>query len=87
MSRPVIRVAFCADCGYEGHAAELARSLFVEFGHRIAEVRLLPWDEASFDVSVDDELVHSMQRDGGMPVAADVAAKVRAALAAASKEA
>lgn len=83
----MVRIAFCADCGYEGHATELARALFVEFGHRIAEVKLIPWDEASFDVSVGDELVHSMQRDGGMPVATDVLAKVRAALAAAPKEA
>lgn len=87
MTRPTVRVAFCADCGYEGHAAELARALFVEFGHRIAEVRLIPWDDASFDVSVGDELVHSMERDGGMPEPALVIERVRAALATATKEA
>lgn len=87
MTRPTVRVAFCADCGYEGQAAELARALFVEFGHRIAEVRLIPWDDASFDVSVGDELVHSMERDGGMPEAGVVIERVRAVLDTAPKEA
>lgn len=81
MSRPVVSIAFCADCGYEGQATELAGAVLRAFGHDLAQVTLIPWDEATFDVTVDGALLHSMARDGGFPSAPAVVADIRARIA------
>jgi selenoprotein W-related protein len=48
-----------------------------EFGARLSAIELIPWESGTFDVSVGDELVHSMKRDGGFPAAQTIKAAVR----------
>ena len=81
MTRPAVRIAYCADCGYDGQAIDLARALLTEFGHGLSSITILPWDDGTFDVSVDGQLVHSMARDGGFPEASVVTDAVRALVA------
>ncbi len=50
----------------------------VEFGGRLATIELIPWDEGTFDVSVDGDLVHSMAREGGFPTHDAIKKAVRA---------
>ena len=82
MTRPAVRIAYCADCGYDGQAIDLARALLAEFGHDLSSISLIPWDDGTFDVSVDGEIVHSMAKNGGFPEHGAVTAKVRARVAA-----
>lgn len=51
-----------------------------EFGQRLAGIEIIPWESGTFDVRVGERLVHSMERDGGFPEAADVVKAVRESL-------
>lgn len=81
MTRPAVRIAYCADCGYDGQAIDLARALLTDFGHGLSSVTILPWDNGTFDVSVNGQIVHSMARDGGFPETGTIAEAVRAQIA------
>jgi selenoprotein W-related protein len=81
VSRPTVKITYCADCGYEGQATELARELLIEFGHDLSSISIIPWDDGTFDVSVDTLLVHSMSREGGFPAADAIKAAVRESIA------
>ena len=76
-----VRITYCAECGYEDPALELARALMLEFGGRLAAIELIPFADGTFDVRVGNALVHSMGREGGFPEAGTVIAAVRLALA------
>lgn len=72
-----VTITYCSECGYEPQTLALAEALMKEFRHELSEIELIPWDEGSFDVVVDGELVHSMFREGGFPDPAVVKAAVR----------
>jgi selenoprotein W-related protein len=67
MSAVKVRITYCAECGYETQTLDLAKALMYEFAHDLAGIELIPWEGGTFDVRVDEELVHSMRRDGGFP--------------------
>ena len=76
-----VRITYCAECGYEDAAADLARALMIEFRERLAAIELIPFVDGTFDVRVGEDLVHSTARDGGFPKSDLVAAAVRSRLA------
>lgn len=76
--RPVkVTITYCAECGYEPQTLALAEALMKEFRHELAGIEILPWYEGTFDVIVDGELVHSMEREGGFAEPAAVIEAVR----------
>jgi selenoprotein W-related protein len=81
MTRPAVRIAYCADCGYDSQAIDLVRALLSEFGHDLSSIAIIPWDDGTFDVSVDGEVVHSMVKDGGFPDPSAVKDRIRARVA------
>lgn len=77
-AKPVkVKIAYCAECGYEPQTVALANELMLEFGRDLSSIEIIPWEEGSFDVSIDGELVHSMYRDGGFPPNEKVVTAVR----------
>ena len=84
MTRPVVKITYCAECGYDRQAIDLSRALLAEFGNGLASVTIIPWADGTFDVSVDATLIHSMARDGGFPEAASVTSAIRARIASAA---
>jgi selenoprotein W-related protein len=62
-----VRITYCAECGYEDAASDLARALMIEFRERLSVIELVPFVDGTFDVRVGDDVVHSMGRDGGFP--------------------
>jgi selenoprotein W-related protein len=79
--KPVkVRIVYCASCGYEPQTLELTSALMYALGHDLAGIELIPWQEGTFDVTVDGELVHSMYREGGFPESEMVIEAVRARL-------
>ena len=77
-----VRITYCAECGYEDEAVELARSLLIEFRERLSAIELVPFVDGTFDVLVGDELLHSMVRDGGFPDPAAIKDEIAARLSA-----
>ena len=76
--RPVkVAITYCAECGYELQALELAKALMYEFGARLSAIEIIPWESGTFDVSVDGQLVHSMTREGGFPEPQVISAAIR----------
>jgi selenoprotein W-related protein len=64
--RPVkVTISYCSECGYEPQTLALADALMRTFRHELAAIELIPWYEGTFEVAVDGELVHSMEREGG----------------------
>jgi selenoprotein W-related protein len=76
--RPVkVTIAYCSECGYEPQTLALAEALMKEFRHDLAAIEIVPWYEGTFEVAVDGELVHSMEREGGFGDPRTVIAAVR----------
>jgi selenoprotein W-related protein len=76
--RPVkVTISYCSECGYEPQTLALAETLMKTFRHELSGITLIPWYEGTFEVVVDDELVHSMEREGGFGDHAAVIAAVR----------
>jgi selenoprotein W-related protein len=85
-ARPVkVKIVYCAECGYEPYTLALANTLMVQFRDQLAGIELIPWQDGSFDVLVDGELVHSMYREGGFPEHETIVQAVRERLAAAER--
>ncbi len=81
MPHPVkVRIVYCASCGYVPQTLELASALMHTFVYDLASIELVPWQDGAFDVAVDDDLVHSMYRDGGFPAHETIIEAVRARL-------
>jgi selenoprotein W-related protein len=77
-TRPItVTITYCSECGYEPQTLALTEALMRAFGHELAEIKLIPWYDGSFEVSVDGELVHSMYRDGGFPEDSTIIKAVR----------
>ena len=77
---PKVRITYCAECGYEPQTLALASALMQTFITDLSSIELIPWHGGAFDVTVDDELVHSMYRDGGFPDSETVIRAVRGRL-------
>lgn len=81
-ARPVkVAITYCSVCGYEPQTLELTNALMREFIYDVSSIELIPWQDGTFDVTVDGELVHSMARDGGFPEHDTVIRAVRERLA------
>lgn len=76
--RPVkVSIVYCAACGYEPQTLELVTALMHTFLYDLAAIEIIPWHDGAFDVVVDGDLVHAMERDGGFPMVDTIVAAVR----------
>jgi selenoprotein W-related protein len=72
-----VSIAYCSDCGYEPYTIDLANALMIEFRDQLSSIEIIPWHDASFDVSVGGDLIHSMYREGGFPEHSTIIAAVK----------
>lgn len=79
-----VTITYCAECGYEPQTLALCDALMKTFQHQLSSIEVIPWYEGSFEVRVNNDLVHSMYRDGGFPENDTILAAVRAQLDAAA---
>lgn len=62
-----VSIVYCSECGYQPQTLALTAALVDTFIHEISSIELIPWQDGTFDVTVNGDLVHSMMRDGGFP--------------------
>lgn len=74
---PRVKIVYCAACGYEPQTLDLVKALMHAFTYNLGAIEIIPWQDGAFDVAVNDELVHSMYRDGGFPAPQTVIDAVR----------
>jgi selT/selW/selH-like putative selenoprotein len=72
-----VSITYCAACGYEPQTLALTSALMNAFVYDLASIELIPWQDGSFDVVVDGDLIHSMYREGGFPEHETIIAAVR----------
>lgn len=75
-----VRIAYCAECGYDHEALDLTAALMKEFHMYLGEIAIVPAGDGAYDVTVDGQLVHSMYRDGGFGDREQIFAAIRAKL-------
>jgi selenoprotein W-related protein len=67
MGNPVT-IEYCAPCGFEKQAAQLAEKIKDQFNRKISQVILEPTQSiGSFDVLLGKELVFSKKNTGHLP--------------------
>ena len=76
-----VKIAYCAECGYDHEALDLTAALMKEFHMYLAGITIVPSGDGAYDVRVDGDLVHSMYRDGGFGDREAILASVREKLA------
>lgn len=76
-----VSITYCAACGYEPQTLELTSALMHAFTYDLAAIELIPWQDGTFDVVINGDLVHSMYRDGGFPETDAMVQAVRERLA------
>jgi selT/selW/selH-like putative selenoprotein len=72
-----VTIVYCAECGYQPQTVALTSALVNTFIHELSSIELIPWQEGTFDVTVNGDLVHSMLRDGGFPAHETILQAVR----------
>ena len=79
MSKQPVKVTikYCAECGYGHEAIALTQALMDEFQLWLTSIEIVPWYNGAYDVLVNDDLVHSMYRDGGFPAPETIFAAIR----------
>jgi selenoprotein W-related protein len=82
-----VTITYCSECGYEPQTLALVEALMLAFRHEIAQIAVVPWYDGSFEVAVNGELVHSMEREGSFPEHSTVIDAVRRHQAAAQPKA
>ncbi|MEZ4733876.1 MAG: SelT/SelW/SelH family protein [Caldilineaceae bacterium] len=80
-SQAKVSITYCASCGYEPQTLELTSALMHAFTYDLAAIELIPWQDGTFDVVINGDLIHSMYRDGGFPESATILQAVRDRLA------
>jgi selT/selW/selH-like putative selenoprotein len=76
-----VSITYCAACGYEPQTLDLTAALMREFLYDLSSIEIIPWQDGTFDVAINGDLIHSMARDGGFPEHETVLQAVRERLA------
>lgn len=76
-----VKIVYCASCGYEPQTLDLVSALMHTFTYDLASIEIIPWQDGTFDVAVNGDLIHSMLRDGGFPETETVLQAVRERMA------
>ena len=67
MTRPELRVVYCASCNYLPRALWMAGEVMAEVQHQVGRLSLVPGDRGIFDWFVGDQCVYSTGDRGRFP--------------------
>jgi selenoprotein W-related protein len=74
---PEVTITFCLPCRYQFKAMQDADAILKEFGERLSGLRLVPGNNGVYDVSLDGELLFSLDKAEHFPETRDLLAKIR----------
>ncbi len=74
-----ITITYCVPCRFQSKAIRDADALLREFSERVAGLRLIPGDHGVYDVSLDGEVVFSLDAERtGFPESGELIRRIRA---------
>lgn len=79
LSFPVarVRITYCLPCRYQAKALQDGDTLLREFGRTLDALELIPGDHGVYDVTVDGQLVYSLDEEHRFPETLDLVRRVR----------
>lgn len=78
MTKPLLEIVYCHECGYLPEAAILAEKMLQEFSRKLGGVTLIPGSKGQFEVSLDGAPVFSKIEKGRFPDNKEIRDAIRA---------
>lgn len=72
-----VEIRYCTKCRWLLRAAWMGQELLSTFENELAGLTLVPGENATFEITVDEQLIWSRTRDGGFPEIAELKRRVR----------
>ncbi len=75
-----VTITYCVPCRYQFKALQDADAILREYGERLSSLRLVPGDHGVYDVSLDGEILFSLDKAEHFPETQDLVEMIRARL-------
>ncbi len=72
-----IQIRYCTGCKWLLRSAWMAQEILSTFEQEVTELTLIPGDNGIFEITANDRVIWSRERDGGFPDIKELKSRVR----------